>query len=443
MKKSKSFSRRDFLGRSAGLSAVGIAAPYLLSSGAAGANDRIRLGFIGVGQRAQQIMKEFLKESDVEFTALCDVWTRNLDAAVAMCPSAPKTYRDFRELLADDKVDAVVIGTPPHWHALQAIAACEAGKDVYLEKPMTLSVGESLAVKRAVDKHGIVSQIGTQIHAGENYRRVVDIVRSGVLGKIGVVRAIHCGNQGPEGIGNTPDGEPPEGLDWDFWCGPAKKRPFNPIIVKGAYEHGSFLDYSGGWTPGMAPHVLDLVYWALELGHPTVASSSGGRYAIGGVGDCYDMHEAVFQYPDFTLTWSSSMMNAFGLTSPQPDGKQRSLAASFRGLNATLVTDYDTHDIHPERKQTIDTNGVPETTPKSPGHYREWLDCIRSREQPSCHIGYHYKIDVAINLSLIAMKVGRSVRFDPETETIPNDPEADALFMAPYREPWKAPSGYL
>lgn len=443
MKKSKSLSRRDFLERSAGLTAVGVAAPYLLSASAAGANDRIRLGFIGVGQRAQQVLEEYLKESDVEIVALCDVWKKNLDAAFAMCPKAPKTYHDYRELLADDGVDAVVIGTPPHWHALQTIAACEAGKDVYLEKPMTLSVGESLAVKRAVEKHGIISQVGTQIHAGENYRRVVDIVRSGVLGKVGVVRAVHCGNQGPDGIGNTPDSEPPEGLDWDFWCGPAKKLPFNPLIVKGAYENGSFTVYSGGWTPGMAPHVLDLVYWALELGHPTSVSSSGGRYAIGGAGDGYDIHEAVFQYPGLTLTWSSSMMSAFGLTSPQPNGKQRGLAASFQGLNGTLVTDYDTHDIHPERNQTIDTGEVPDKTPKSPGHYREWIDCIRSREQPSCHIGYHYKIDVAVNLSLISLKLGRSVRFDPATETIPNDPEANELFMAPYREPWKAPTEYL
>ncbi|MCA9428057.1 MAG: hypothetical protein KC994_23465, partial [Candidatus Omnitrophica bacterium] len=211
----------------------------------------------------------------------------------------------------------------------------------YMEKPMTMGVGESLAVKRAVDKHKRITQIGTQIHAESNYRKVVDIVRSGVLGKISVVRTTNVGNQGPDGIGHTPNSDPPEGLDWDMWCGPDPMRSFNPLIVKRAYENSSFMEYSNGWTPGMAPHIIDLPYWALELGHPTCVSSSGGRYIVDDVGNAYDTHEALFQYPDMTLTWGTSIVNAFGLSSPPPTCKKRNLAISFQGVNGTLVTDYN------------------------------------------------------------------------------------------------------
>ncbi|MCB9769151.1 MAG: Gfo/Idh/MocA family oxidoreductase [Candidatus Omnitrophica bacterium] len=438
-------TRRHFLGQSASLGLAGMAAPGILSSQAQSSspNDRIRLGFIGIGDRASQLLDAFLKEPGAEVTALCDVWKERLDAAVAKCPKSPKTFNDYRDLLASGLVDAVVIGTPPHWHALMAIHSCEAGMDVYMEKPMTMGVGESLAVKRAVDKHKRITQIGTQIHAESNYRKVVDIVRSGVLGKISVVRTTNVGNQGPDGIGHTPNSDPPEGLDWDMWCGPAPMHPFNPLIVKRAYENSSFMEYSNGWTPGMAPHIIDLPYWALELGHPTCVSSSGGRYIVDDVGNAYDTHEALFQYPDMTLTWGTSIVNAFGLSSPPPTCKKRNLAISFQGVNGTLVTDYNEHDIHPERGLELDLESVEDATPESPGHYREWLDCIRSREQPSCHIGYHYKIDVAINLSLIALKLGRSVRFDPETETIPDDPEANRLLVPEYRDPWEFPRGYL
>ena len=166
MQDSSSITRREFLGKSVALGAVGMAGQSLLSlpaysAAAASANDRIRLGFIGIGDRGKQDLDAFLNEPGAEITALCDVWKDHLDAAVAKCPAPPKTFHDYRELLASDLVDAVVIATPPHWHALQAIDACEAGKDFYLEKPMTLSVGESLAVLRAVRKRERITQIGT------------------------------------------------------------------------------------------------------------------------------------------------------------------------------------------------------------------------------------------------------------------------------------------
>ncbi len=441
-----SLSRREFLGRSARLGAAATLAAGLhrpARSQPTSPNERIRLGFIGVGTRALSLLENFLAEPDVEVTAISDVWEEHARHAAEKCPNTPALVQDYRNLLSRKDVDAVVIGTPPHWHCLQAIHACESGKDFYLEKPMTMALGESLVVRNAVRHHNRITQIGTQIHAGDNYRRVVEIVRSGVLGKVGVIRTYHVKNQGPEGIGRTPDCAPPEGLDWNLWCGPAKSRAFNPSIVKSAYDHCSFMDYSGGWTPGMAPHLLDLPFWALALDHPIRVSSSGGRYVIEDLGDAYDTHEVLFQYPNFTLTWSNSTANASGYSVPGPQGKRRDLAVVFQGANATLVSDYKTHDILPERDLSVDTAGIPESEPRSPGHYREWLDCLRSRKQPSCHVGYHYKIDVAIQLSMISLALGRSVAFDPVTETIPNDPEAQRLVRPVYRKPWRFPEGYL
>ena len=183
-----------------------------------------------------------------------------------------KPYADYRELLQRKDLDGVIIGTPPHWHCLMAVDACRAGKDIYLQKPMTLHLAESLAVRNAVRKHQRICQVGTQIHAGANYRRVVELVRSGNLGKISVARTFNVMNQGPQGIGNPPNSAPPAGLDWDRWVGPCPMRPYNPLIVNDAYTNCSFMSFSGGWTPGMAPHIIDLPVWALDLGYPTSRS---------------------------------------------------------------------------------------------------------------------------------------------------------------------------
>jgi predicted dehydrogenase len=358
-----------------------------------------------------------------------------------MCGGTPKGYADYRECLEKAPLDAVVVASPPHWHALHALAVCAAGKDLYLEKPMTLHVNESLAVRDAVRRHGVISQVGTQIHAGDNYRRVVELVRSGALGKVHTVRTLMVMNQGPEGIGRAQEQAPFPGLDWDFWCGPGPMRPFNPLIVDGAYNHCSFMDYSGGWTPGMAPHILDLPYWALELGHPTRVSTMGGRFVIDDAGDIPDTQEVQFQYPGCTLTWSMSLVNSYGFDFQGAGGIARRLGIYFQGANATLMSDYGEHRLVAEGDRFEDSGQETEEIPGSPGHQQEWLNCIRSRNQPSCCVDYHYRIDVACCLANLAYRLGRSVNFDPEAETIVDDKEAAALLSPVYREPWHFPKG--
>jgi predicted dehydrogenase len=336
----------------------------------------------------------------------------------------------------------VIIASPPHWHALQAIAACEAGKDIYLQKPMTLHLGESLAVRNAVKRHNVISQVGTQIHAGDNYRRVVEFIRSGHLGRIGTVRTFNVMNQAPDGVGHATDLRPPEGLDWDLWCGPAPRCDYNPILATDAYYHSSWMAYSGGWTPGMAPHIIDLPVWALELGYPTIISSAGGRYILEDDGEAYDHHEVLWQYPKLTMTWMSSLTNSYDfLMKSQPP--ERRLGIYFQGTNGTLYANYGMFRVLSEGDRMKDKETPPASIPSSPGHEREWLDCIKSRQQPSCSVFYHVHVDVPIVLSLLSLKLGRAIRFDPKSEQIIDDPEATRLAVPEYRRPWEFPKHYL
>lgn len=466
MAKTDQPSRRAFLSRAATTGAAGLAAPYVITSGALaapgrpGANDRISIGHIGVNGQGNWSLTELLKQPDTVISAICDVDKTRLDATVARCqkpdkdgkPSRhpAKPYRDFREILARKDIDAVVMAPPPHWHCLMGIMACEAGKDFYLEKPMTLYPAETRALLNAVNKHKRVTQIGTQIHAVDNYRRVVEYVRSGKLGHISTIRTFNIQNQGPGGVGNDPDTDPPPHVDWDMWIGPAKYQRFNPILHTGSFHHCSWMAYSGGWTPGMAPHIIDLPIWALQLGCPTSVSATGGRWVIKDAGDAYDNHEVLWTYPKRTMTWMSSLVNSYGWDFFGKGGRSRRLGVYFHGVNGTLFANYGTHTIVPEGDflKTIDANGKdteppPQSIPKSKGHHREWLDAIKTRTQPLCHVGYHANVDICINTSLLAMKLGRTIHLDPKTLKIVGDPEAEKLSIPTYREPWKFPTQYL
>jgi predicted dehydrogenase len=436
-----------------GAAAVGAAAPYVIRSGVlaapgeVGANEKINVGLIGANGQGNWNLTQLLEQPDVAVTAVCEVDQGRREAALAKCNGNAKGYTDYRDVLARNDIDAVLIATSPHWHALMSIHAAEAGKDFYCEKPMTLHLAESLAVKRAAEKHGRVTQVGTQIHAKPNYRRIVDVVRSGVLGPISTVRTFHVLNQGPEGIGTAPDTEPPEGLDWNMWLGPAEKRKFNALLFRDSYHHPSFM-ISGGWTPGMAPHIIDLPFWALELDCPLNTSSFGGRYVIKDSGDAYDFQQAQWQFPNFTLTWWTSLTNCFAYDQVLQGGPglHRNRGQFYHGLNGTLIGDYGYLKVLPEGDRMgkeFKVESVPKIIPTSPGHHREWLDGIRSRKQPSCHVGYHYKLDVALNLAMLSMKLGRSIRFDPKTERIIGDTEAQKLSVPQYRAPWKFPEEYV
>jgi hypothetical protein len=193
----------------------------------------------------------------------------------------------------------------------------------------------------------------------------------------------------------------------------------------------------------MAPHLVDLPYWALDLDYPTYTTSSGGRYLIRDCGDAYDFQEVLWQYPDFTMTWTTSLINSFAFNVHFGTNRERRRGIYFQGVNGTIIADYGYLKIVPEGEFMEKAPSTQAAVADRPGHHREWLDCLRSRKQPSCHVGYHHKVDVAINLAMLSLKLGRSVRFDPATATIANDREAIKASMPVYREPWKLPAEYL
>jgi len=436
-------SRRAALG----VGTVAVAAPLVVDSAALGLgeappSERLRIGLIGCGGMGRANLTNCAKGADVEVAALCDVWQGRLDDTAKQYPKAEK-FHDYRKLLERKDIDGVIIATPPHWHCRQAVDACEAGKDIYLQKPMTLHLGESLAVRNAVRRHKRISQVGTQIHASENYRRVVELVRSGQLGPIGCVRTFNVQNQGIEGLGRELAPKVPPDLDWELWIGPAPMRPYCTNLALSSFHHGSFFAYSGGWTPGMAPHIIDLPVWALELGYPTMVACSGGRYIINDEGDVPDVQEILWQYPKLTMTWSQSMVNSYGFDlhgEPQP---RRRLGIYFHGVNGTMYCNYGMFKVIPEGSRMDGMEPPKPSIPPSPGHERQWLDSIKSRVEPDCCVDYHVRVDIPLVLGNLSYVLGRSIRFDPATERIVGDDEAARRSVPEYRAPWKFPTEYL
>jgi predicted dehydrogenase len=442
----RSLTRRQFI-KATG--AAAFTAPVILKSSLLNGqrippSDRINLGIIGCGSMGKANLSACTSRTDVVLKGACDVWKERLDIITGQFKDTCKGYTDFRELLSQKDIDAVIISTPAHWHALMAVEACKAGKDIYLQKPMTMFPGESIAVRNAVKKHNVICQVGTQIHASENYRRGVEIIRSGNLGAIGTVRTFFVMNEAPAGIGSGNNtNNIPAGMNWDMWVGPARMQPFNPNLVKDAFYHGFWMDFSGGWTPGMAPHIIDLPVWALDLGYPVEVSATGGRFIFRDDGDAYDNHEVIIRYPELTLTWMSSLTNSYGFDFLRGQESRRRLGIYFHGVNGTLYTDYDNHTILPEGNRMAGSQTPPVSIPPSPGHEAEWLECVKSRKQPSCNPDYHIKVDMPVELSTLSLKLGRSIRFDPEKETIIGDKEASKLATPEYRSPWKFPAEYL
>ena len=449
------FTRRQFVKT---VSGAAVAAPIIMKSSILNGrsltapSDKINLGIIGCGGLGKANLTACATHPDIVVAAACDVWKDRLDPVVEKFKKTCTGYADYRELLQHKGLNAVIIATPAHWHAIQAIEAAEAGLDIYLQKPMTMHMAESIAVRNAVRKNGVMCQIGTQIHSNDHYRRMVELVRSGNLGHISTVRTFFVMNEAPNGIGlgnNTRN--VPEGLNWDMWVGPARMQLFNPNLVKDAFYHCFWMDFSGGWTPGMAPHITDLPIWALDLGYPTEISATGGRYIIKDDSDAYDNHEVIWRYPNLTMTWMMSCTNSHGFAFQGTEksgkgyetGTRRRLGIYFHGINGTLISDYSSHILIPEGDRMKGMGTPPPSIPSSPGQELEWVESIKSRKQPLCNPEYHIKVDLPIQLSILSMKMGRSIAFDPEREKIVGDAEASRLAIPEYRSPWKFPSEYL
>src|SRR5688572_7431758 len=267
-------SRREF-GKT--VAAAGVATAF--SRGRVlGANDRVRLGFIGVGNRGDQVLDAFLPHQDMEVVAICDIYEPYVDFAAKKSGGQPARLKDYRRILDRKDVDAVVISTPDHWHALQMIHACDAGKDVYVEKPLSLVVSEGRAMVNAARRANRVVQVGIHRRSSAFVKEAADLVRGGAIGKVTVARSFHVQNEWPKGIGAPADEPPPAGLDWDAWLGPAPRRAYNKNRT--FYRFRWFSDYSGGQVTNFGVHYMDAIHWALGQDAPLAVTAMGGKLVL-------------------------------------------------------------------------------------------------------------------------------------------------------------------
>jgi predicted dehydrogenase len=437
MSASRSPTRRDFV-KTLALGAAALAPAAKSHARTAGANDRIGVGMIGVGRMSRGHLENLLAEPDAEVRALCDVYEPNLRFAAAKAPDA-KTYADFREVLGRDDIDAVVIGAPDHWHALATVMACDAGKDVYVEKPTSVAIAEGRRMVEAARRNDRIVQVGTQQRSAPHFKYAADLVRGGTLGDVTFVRTWNYGNDAPDGIGSPPDGSVPEGLDWDMWLGPAPKVPFNEnrfgVFLNDDLEYQRwasfrwFWDYAGGMMTDWGVHLIDIVQWAMDVDAPETVSTHGGKLVLTDNRQTPDTLQATYRYPSFVCTYENRVANGFPL-----DG--HSYGISFHGTEATMFLDRGGFQIVPEGED----EGVPMQAQSLPAsharHMRNFLDCVKSRQVPISDIEIGHRSTSTAILGNIAYRTGHQISWDPKSETIQGDDEASKLLDLAYRAPW-------
>jgi predicted dehydrogenase len=450
---SNSTTRRAFLGATALT-----AASY---NRVLGANDKIGVGFIGFGLIGKQHVTDFKKFDDVELAGMCDVYKPRVEEGLQyMGNPRAKGFSDFRKMLDDKDIQAVVVATPDHWHALLTIMACAAGKDVYVEKPMTVFNDEGKWMIQAARKYNRIVVVGTQRRHGKGVGEAKKVIDSGSLGKVHSVRMASYRNIYP-GFGKTKVEDPPSNFDYDMWQGPAPKRPYQ--AHRGLYHFRWFWDYSGGQMTNLGAHMIDQIMWIMNVKGPTLVQCGGGRFALEDDGETPDTQDAVWTFPGFTMTMAIREANAMR-------GDPATRGQLYQGTKGNLVLS-GAYEVIPEMKidpvndiprfmghptgGPVYTNVKPEPwiQPSKGGvtsdarygtggedtmamNERNWIDCIRSRKRPLCEVEDGHKVAVTCNLANMSMRLGRAIHWDPEKDAVVGDKEAAAMCFRPYRAPW-------
>ncbi|MGO9922559.1 MAG: Gfo/Idh/MocA family protein [Isosphaeraceae bacterium] len=424
-----------------------------------GANERVGLGFIGFGLIGKRHVLDFRERPDANLAAIAEVHKGRRDEAAALMGrgGSVRAYADFRALLDDHAVDAVVVSTPDHWHALMTMMACAAGKDVYVEKPLSLFVREGRWMTAVARRHKRVVQVGTQQRSGPHYQKARELIQSGHIGKVVSVRMWSYRNVMP-GFGSPADGEPPPELDYDMWLGPAPKRPYNPN--RAIYHFRWFWDYSGGQMTNLGQHALDIAHWVLGATAPAAVTSAGGRLGLRDNGETPDVQDALFEYPGWQATWSHRECSrgaapARGLEFCATKG---SVTISRRGFIVTPDPRIATADAIPRFGSPHPVGGPAGSGSHESAaawtsaienrsgdefdqfrrHAAEFIECVRSRREPISDLESAHRVASACHLSNLSLRLGRKLRWDAARETIVDDKEADGLLERPYRAPWDA-----
>lgn len=394
-------------------------------------NDQVVVGMIGVGNQGAGRLRELLRQTDVRIGAICDVDRSHLDRAIALVEKErgykPQGFADFRRLLELKEIDAVSIITPDHWHAIPTVQAFEAGKDVFVEKPLSYSVAEGRAMADASLRYKRVSQMGNHIHNDHaNYRRVVELVQSGKLGRITRVHAWKT-SQTRSFRPNRPD-TLPEGFDYDLWLGPAPKRPYSPLRSHGSFRH--FWDYSGGSFIDFWCHISDVAFWAMDWKAPLAVTASGGRFFLDDATETPDTLEAIFEFPGALYLFSFR-------PTPLPGFEHMgNIGCLFEGTEASLVTNYEKHEVWSRGKLVPDFPKPAPSIPDSPGHVREFLEAIKTRNlETTCNVRYGHRLSKCGLLANISFRTGRKLRWDDARE-VTSEREANAYLSRRFRKPW-------
>jgi predicted dehydrogenase len=433
--------RRDFIKR--GVGAVGAAA----AAGASvlGANDRVRVGVIGPGRQGRGVMKTFMRNADVQIVALCDVFRPQMDFAINDAKlEGVDTYGDYRRMLDRKDIDAVIVASPDHWHALQTVMACQAGKDVYVEKPVSTAVDEGRKMAQAARNYNRVVQVGTQQRSGDHYQKAAEIIRGGQLGKITFVRTWNFGNQTPGGIGNPPDTNPPDGLDWDMWLGPAPMRRFNQNRFGVHPDRWSsfrwFWDYAGGMMTDWGVHHLDIVQMVMGVEAPVAITAMGGKLALNDNRETPDTLMVTYEYPSektgaeknggFVCTYENRECNGQGWNG-------QGYGILIHGADATLYINREYFEITPEGGRNVEARRVKNENRQGEAHVRNFLDCVKSRQSPTSDIEIGHRSTTTCLLGNVALRSGRRIVWNAKTEKIEGDGVASKYLSREYRRPWK------
>ncbi len=471
--------RRDFLKKSARAGVAGLTAASAMR--VYGANDRLRVGLIGCGGRGtfdarlmrgtpediQAVAPENyhdgnldprLKEArNVEIAALCDVYESRLTAARRWAPQA-KTFAEFRSLLADKDIDAVIIATQDQWHAQMLILACEAGKDAYLEKPVMYRVGEAKAMVAAVRRNKRIVQIGTQHRSADHIAEAARMIQGGKIGEVHLVRVWNYMSR--MGSAPVPDSEPPADLNWDAWVGPAPMVPFN----RARLNYRSFMDYTNGIISDFGNHRFDSVHQIMGVETPLKVSSSGMRFDKQRAGDILDLQQATYEYPNFVMSYEACVYNGHGLGGRTPGMRyygmrgteDRPHGMAFYGTEAALFVDRIGMELYPEvrgggrggrggRGAQTPAPPPPAGAPErmhmnedepTPLHTKYFVDAVRARKEPFANIDVGVRATTIACIGNIAYWTGRKLKWDAEAWNFSGDAEANRYLFRPYRKPW-------
>ena len=425
--KSKHNSRREFVKQSS-LGALGLT---LLPSmyGKVAPSDRLRVAHIGVGGMGNNHMAWFAGLPEVDVVALCDVDEAHLASSLKTMETLQPGkkvdgYGDFRHILDRNDIDAVTCATPDHWHAQIATLAFQAGKDVYGEKPLSYDVKEGQMMLKNQQKHNRIFQLGTQIHATDNYHRVVEIIQAGAIGKVHTVRLWK--NDGSPDLGHPKSVAVPKGLNWDMWLGPAPYVDYVPERCHFTYRY--FLDYSGGMFADFWCHIADVAFWALEPKGLKSIAARGEEAA--GISDTPKWIEIDYEFEDLNLHWSTNPPKV-------PGAQEMEIGAYFEGDKGTLICDYNNRKITINGETVTDIPEVPKSIIRSPGHQQNFVDAVKSRTQSESNLAYAREMTLPMHLGLISWRLGRKLEWNPDKEKFIGDAEANKLLSRKARKKWR------